>query len=566
MAGFRGLWAAFLSAQLLLWMQSVGAIEVLNELNAPAAQLALVQTAISLPVAALGLFAGALADIVDRRKLLLAMQGWLLLITVLLAALAAGGSLTEGLVLLLTVGIGIGVAVNTPTYQSLTPEFVPRRLLTAAVSLNGVSVNLGRAVGPAVAGLVVAVWSSSVLFGVEAAMVLVTAGLVLRIPPRPHSESAPREHLRSAVVDGVRYTRFSRPLRTVLARALLFVLPASALWALLPVVAHRELGLGSAGFGVLLGCIGAGAVAGATVLPRLRARLGFDRLVASGSVVTAGVLALMGVLGTPWLIGVLLVICGAAWIAVLSSLNASTQLVAPAWVRARALGAFLVVFQGGLALGGAVWGLAVALAGTEGALLAAAALLLLPAPLAAARWRLSGLDRLDLRRGDAWSEPRGPRELLDGPGTVMVRLSYDVSSGRETEFVSAMNDLGRVRRRDGATWWGLFAEVEHPGRYEEHFLVDSWQEHLRQSERQTREDLALRDRIATLTASGKMPEPVHGLAAATSGGAHPPRRGLRRLASRQPVVRALRAGHTRPARSARRPSPPNAKLSPLLRG
>jgi MFS family permease len=510
-ASFRGLWAAFLSAQVLVWMQSVGAVEVLNDLHASSGQLALVQTATSLPTVVLALVAGALADIVDRRRLLLVTQAWMFLMTALLCALAASGTLTSGLVLLLTFGLGAGVALNTPTYQSLTPELVPRRLLAGAVSLNSVSVNLGRAVGPALGGLVVAVWSSSVLFGVEAAIVLVTAAFVARLPARPHTGTLPPEHLRAAVVAGVRYVRFAPPLRAVLARALVFVVPASALWALLPVVAYRQLGLGSAGFGVLLGCVGAGAVAGATFLPRLRAGLGLDRLVALGSIGTAAVLALMGLLESAWLIGALLFLWGGAWIAVLSSLNTSAQLVAPAWVRARVLGTYQLVFQGGLAAGSAIWGAAVVLSGARTALLIAAGLLALT-PLAALRWRLSRLGDLDLREANAWSEPHLSVDPDAISGPVMVRLTYDVPAANVEPFMSAMNELGRIRRRDGATWWGVFAEVEQPGRYTEYFSVASWQEHVRQAERPTRDDIPLLERIAALTAEGRRPAAVHGIA------------------------------------------------------
>ena len=496
---FRGIWSVFLATQTVLWMQTVGAVAVIASLGGSAAQLALVQTAISLPAFLLALLAGALADIVDRRRLLLAMLGAALAVVAALVALTAGDAITIAGVLALTCALGAALAMTVPSFQATVPDVVPRELLVGAVALNGVAINLARAIGPALGGAIVALASATALFGLEAAVVVVALLTLAALRSLP-AGAREREQLGAAFRVGAGFALRHRPLVAVLLRAAAFVLPASALWALLPVVAGAQLDLGASGYGLLLGCLGAGAVLGATLLPRLRAKLGLDRLVAGGSLVTALVLVLLAVLHSAPVAAAALLVCGGAWIAVLSSLNAAAQFVAPAWARARALGAYQTVFQGGLAGGSAVWGLLTDAASLETALLVAAGLLAASAALALVV-KLQGLERLDLRPALSWPEPH--LDLLDDAPArpVLTERRYRVAPADADAFLEAMHDLRRVRRRDGATSWTLYEDAAAPGTYVEAFTSPSWEEHVRQSERFTVEDEALRARIAALSSA-----------------------------------------------------------------
>jgi MFS family permease len=368
-------------------MHNVGAVTVVASLSDSPTLIALVQTATSLPSVALSLVAGATADIVDRRRLVLAAQAWMAAATGVLAALTLGDVVSAGAVLGLTLALGAGMATSILSYQALTQDFVPRAELPQAVALNSVAINLARAGGPALAGLLIVALSAGALFAIEAAVILGLMVVVLRMRiSRPAPE--PPETFLNALRVGGRYVRFSRPVRSVLARAALFSLGASALWALLPVVAVGPLDLDSRGLGLLLSCVGAGALAGATVLPLVRRRLAIDRLISVATVGLAGGLMALAYVRVPILVAAALVFTGASWLTVLSSLNTAAQLAAPGWVRGRTLASFQFVFQGSLALGSLVWGVLAGGAGVRAALVTAVALLLLGV-VAARRWPLA---------------------------------------------------------------------------------------------------------------------------------------------------------------------------------
>jgi hypothetical protein len=288
----------------------------------------------------------------------------------------------------------------------------------------------------------------------------------------------------------VRFVRFSPPVRTVLLRGAAFSVSASALWALLPVVALGRLGLSESSFGLLMGCVGTGAILGATMLPRLRRRFPFDRMIALASLGLAG--GLIALAYVPWaeLVAVTLLFTGACWLMVLSSLNTSAQRVAPGWVRARTLAVFQLVMQGGLALGSLTWGLVTGAVNVELALTIAAAGLVVGVALAR-RWPLAGSERSDLSPAGAWSDPNVDIEPQPDDGPVLITVEYEVQPDDAERFVAAMQELARIRRRDGAYQWGLYADLERPAAYLETFVVDSWSEHLRQHERLTVADLEI---------------------------------------------------------------------------
>ena len=443
----------------------------------------------------------------DRRRLALGAQLFMLAATAALAVLTFTDTATAAAVLGLTFVLGSGMATTFVVYQSLTPEMVPRGELPAAVALNGVGINLARAAGPALAGLLIAVLSAGALFSIEAALMAVVIVVVLRLRPQRRS-SGGREQLAPAMRAGVRFVRFSWPVRTVLVRGALFSLFASGLWALLPVVALDRLDLGSRGFGVLMGCVGAGAVTGAALLPRLRRRVALDWLIVGATLGVAGGLVALAYVSSAWLAGVVVFATGACWLTVLASLNTSAQRVAPGWVRARTLASFQLVMQGGLALGSLALGLLAGGAGVRTALLVAAAGLA-AGVLGARRWPLGHSEEADLSPAGSWPDPLVQIEPAPEDGPVLVTVEYTVDYADAERFVQTMEELGGVRRRNGAYRWNLFEDLERPGRYLETFVVDSWAEHLRQHERVTVADLDLERQVKALHRGPGEPEVRH---------------------------------------------------------
>ena len=507
-SGFRAAWTALAGSQLVIWMNTVGAVTVIAALSDSPTLIALVQTANSVPAVLLALVMGSMADIVDRRHFAIASQTWMLASVAALAALTLADLVTPGLALGLTFALGAGMATTFVIYQALTQDFVPREELLAAVALNGVAINLARAIGPALAGVIVAALSAGALFAVEAGLLVAIIGLVtLRVRP-PGPARASGERLAPAVRAGVRFVRFSPPVRRVLLRGVAFSVSASALWALLPVAALDRLGLSDSSFGLLMGCVGAGAILGATMLQGLRRRLPFDRMVALASLGLAG--GLIALAYIPWaeLVALTLFLTGACWLMVLSSLNTSAQRVAPGWVRARTLAAFQLVMQGGLALGSLTWGIVTAATSVEMALTVAAAGLVVGVALAR-RWPLAASERADLTPAGAWSDPSVDVEPRPDDGPVLITLEYEIDPADAERFVRAMDDLGRIRRRDGAFRWNLYADLERVGVYLETFVVDSWSEHLRQHDRLTVADLEVTKLTRSFHRGERPPEVRH---------------------------------------------------------
>jgi MFS family permease len=504
---FRALWIAALVSNVGTWMQSVGAVWQVGTVSGSPALVALVQTAVSLPIVLLALPAGAAADVVDRRRLLLATQTWMLVSAAALCVATLLGLASPLVVLGLTFLLGLGIAANAPAWQATIPELVGGRLLAPAVALNSAGFNIGRAVGPALGGLVVAAAGPAAVFGLNALSYLGVLAVLWRWRRRPQDELGAGEQVLGAIGAGVRYVRFAPLLRAVLVRTALFILPASALWALLPVVARGRLGLDATGFGLLLGALGLGSVAGAVVLPRLRRAVPIDRRVVATTCLFALATAALAVVGSPVLVGLAMVLAGMAWLAILTSFNVAVQTGVPRWVRARALAVYLLVFQGGLAAGSALWGVVAGRVGERTALLAAAASFGLGL-LAALRWRLQGIGALDLTPS-VRPEPVTAIDPEPDDGPVLVLIRYRVDPGRTEEFAATMRAMHRVRRRDGAYRWGLFEDVADPGCFVETFVVRSWAEHLRQHERFTAEDLAVRDRVRSFHIGDDPPAVSH---------------------------------------------------------
>jgi len=484
---FRALWLASVASNIGTTMQDVGGAWLMTSLAPSPILVALMQTASSLPIFVVALPAGALADLVDRRRLLLITQGWMLVAAATLGLLTLAHLTTPLVLLALTFLLGLGGAMNAPAWQAIVSELVPREELLPAVSLNGVGYNLARAVGPAIGGLIVAAAGSWAVFLLNASSFLGVMVVLYRWRHQPQESLAPAERLIGAVRAGNRYVRYSPALRAVLVRTGIFILCGSAVWALLPLLARSELKLSAAGYGTLLGCFGAGAVAAATLLPRLRNRLSTDGIVGGATVIYA--LVALGLAFVEWLplVFVLMAGGGAAWMTLMSTLNASAQTSVRAWVRARALGVYLLVFQGGLAIGSVCWGAIAARWGLRDALLGAAGGLFLGL-VALPRFRLDRGAELDLTPSQHWPNPAMEYEPDAEQGPVLVEVEYRIDPARLEEFSRAMHRVGVARRRDGAYRWGMWHDIAEPGRCIETFVIESWGEHLRQHERVTISD------------------------------------------------------------------------------
>jgi MFS family permease len=498
---FRALWVAQLVSNVGTWMQNVGAVWLMGTLGGSAVLVALVQTAITLPVFATALPAGALADIVDRRRLLLYTQTWMLLSAAALALLTHFDVVTPAVLLALTFSLGLGTAMNMPAWQAIQPELVPRDEFPQAVALGSASVNVGRAIGPAIGGVLVALSGPEAVFLVNAVSFL---GIVVVLArwKRPRSEEAgdgvPTERLRGAIRAGLRYGANSPALRAVLARSATFMLGASALMALLPIVARDELALGSAGYGAVLTCFGAGAVSATLVLPRLRGRGGIDGLVLGATLLLAAALVVLAIADSVALAAVAVAAGGLAWLLCLSSFNISAQRALPAWVRARGMGFYLLTVQGGTAAGSALWGGLASVWGVRNALAASAAALV-AAALVTRRHRLAWGERLDLTRStQPWPEPVLVIEPRPEHGPVLITVEYRVPEANREAFAGVMRKVGRVRRRTGSRRWGLYHDPSDPERFLETFVVDSWEEHLRQHQRVTATDARVEEEALAL--------------------------------------------------------------------
>jgi MFS family permease len=505
---FRSLWIATLASNVGTWFQSVGAAWLMTSLTSSAAMVALVQAATSLPMFLLSLPAGALADVVDRRRLLLVTQSWMTIAAAGLSVFTFAGWTTPWVLLLFTALLGLGAALNQPAWQSIIPEIVPREDLPAAISLGSVGFNIARAAGPALGGLIVAAAGAEINFLFNALSFLGVL-LVLFRWERPAGTSVlPAERFFGAMRTGVRFVRHSPDVLAVVVRGAVFVACASSLWALLPVVA-RGLGRGPAGYGLLLAALGVGAVAGAFVLPRLNRSGSTDLVVAVATLVFAGGVWALGYLHNFWLLLGAMLAAGGAWLSLLSSLNVAIQTLVPSWVRGRALSVYMLFIFGGLAGGSALWGAVAERVGVPRSLLLSAVGLVVGL-LLTFRIHLRSGEGLNLAPSRQWPAPRvAYDEMEPDHGPVLVMLRYRIDPRHAAEFSAAMRSLRRMRLRGGAMQWGLFTDASDPGLYTEMFLVESWMEHLRQHERITVADEEIRIRAGSFHLGPEPPRVEH---------------------------------------------------------
>jgi predicted MFS family arabinose efflux permease len=506
------MWTATVVANVGTWMYTAASGWLMTLLNPDPLIVSLVQVAASLPIFLVAIPAGALADIVDRRRFLIAGEAANTVVAAIFAILVACDLVTPTVLLLFTFLIGAFSALTAPAWQAVTPQLVPREDLQTAIAANSVGFNISRAVGPALGGALAAAFGIAAPFWLNAACNLgINGGLLWWQPPRRAASRLPAETFRRAIRAGLRYARHNPHLRATLLRAVGFFVFASAYWALLPLVARGQLAAGPEIYGLLLGAIGLGAIGAAFALPWAKARLGADKMVAAGTVGTALALALFGLARSSTTALAASLIAGASWIAVLASLNVSAQLALPEWVRARGLALFMTVYFGAHTAGSALWGQVAALAGLPVAHLVAAAGALLVIPLTW-RWHLQTGADVDLTPSMHWPAPIVSRAVEQDRGPVLVTVEYRIDPAQRALFLAALDRVGYERRRDGAYRWGVFEDAADPARFVETFLVESWLEHLRQHERVTNADRMVETQVRRFHLEGE-PKVTHLIAA-----------------------------------------------------
>ncbi len=507
---FAVLWAAAVLGNVGSFMRDVASSWLVTDLSASPAAVALIQTAATLPVFLLAIPAGVLSDILDRRRFLIFVQVLLASVSGTLLLLSHFGALTVDYLIALTFVGGIGAALMGPTWQSIVPELVPREDLKGAVALNSLGINIARAIGPAAGGLILASFGAAVTYGMDFLSYVFVIGALLWWKRPAKTDSALSENFFGAFRAGLRYTRASKELHRVLLRAAVFFLFASALWALLPLVARQMLGGSSGFYGVLLGAVGAGAIIGALVMPKLGAKLDADGLVLLASVVSAGVMGVLVFAPPQWLAVLMLVLLGMGWITALTTFNGVAQAILPNWVRGRGLAVYLMVFNGAMAAGSLGWGLVAREIGVPYALVASATGLVIVA-LLFHRARLP-VGEADLQASNHWPEPLVSAPVANDRGPVLIQVEYRIRQEDRPAFLDAMRRLSQERLRDGAYAWGVVEHTGDPERVVEWFFVESWAEHLRQHHRVSHADADLQAEALRFHTGADKPEVHHFLA------------------------------------------------------
>ena len=487
---FRNLWLANLASNFGYLIQGVGAGWMMTLLTPNPAMVALVQTSMQLPILVFALLAGALADLIDHRKVLIAAQVWMLGVALVLATLGYMGLVTPWLLLGFTFLLGMGMAVNGPTMQATVRGLVPANLLAAAITLNAVSFNLARATGPAIGGGIVSAAGPEAAFLVNALTYLPLL-LVLLLWRRPaRAGGLPRERVLPAMLTGLRYVGQTPAIWHTMGRGALFGFAATSIMALMPLVAKDALNGGPSAFGGLLGAFGVGALGGAFAIQPIRQRLGVERSAAVMAGLFGGALIAVGLMPS-WTTAILaLLVMGACWLGSLSSFNVGVQMSSAFWVQARVLSVYQMVLFGGMALGSWVWG---EVAGAYGVLtaLVAAGCVMLGQLLLQPFLTLPSDQAPDMR-------PANRREALvtevpvpAGEGPVMIQVEYRVVADNVPAFLAAMDEFGHQRRRNGALRWRLFQDVSDADHWIETFLVADWLDQRRLLDRTTTADLAI---------------------------------------------------------------------------
>jgi len=512
---FAVLWIATILGNTGSFMRDVASAWLVTDLSASPTAVAMVQAAGLLPIFLLAIPAGVLADILDRRRFLIVIQLLLASVSVTLMLMAKTGGLTVSYLIGLTFIGGIGAALMGPTWQAIVPELVPKADLKGAVALNSLGVNIARAIGPAVGGLLLASFGAAVTYGADVVSYVFVLAALFWWKRKADTDDDVPEHFLGAFRAGLRYTRASRPLHVVLLRAGIFYAFGSAIWALLPLVARQLLNGDASFYGLLLGAVGAGAIMGALVMPQLRRLTGSDGLVLGAAIAAAAVMVGLAFAPPRWAALMMLLVLGAAWIVSLTTFSGAAQAVLPNWVRGRGLAVYLTVFNGAMAAGSLGWGAVAQQWGVPIALWAGAIGLVVVGIVC---------HRLSLPSGDAdldasrhWPDPLTAAPVDHDRGPVLILIEYHIEDSNRAGFLLAMKQLSSERRRDGAYAWGISEDSAAPQRIVEWFMVESWAEHLRQHHRVSNADADLQREVVRFHTGPEAPKVQHLIGVAPPG-------------------------------------------------
>jgi MFS family permease len=495
--GFTLLWTATLTSNIGTWMHDVGAGWLMTTLNPTPSVVTLVQAATTLPVFCFALLAGALADRLDKRRMLIVINIILGSIVTCLAVLVWQELMTPLLLILFTLAIGTGAAFMAPAWQAIVPQLVPREKLKPAIALNSMGINISRAIGPAVAGILIAGSGLAAPFAMNALSFLVILAALILWKPEVKAARRSQASILSDMATGLRHVRNNEAMLATAIRAMAFFLFASAYWSLLPLIARNAEDGGSALYGTLMALIGFGAVSGALILPRFQRRLSADSVVMLGTTGTGAALIIMAILQSPYALMLAALLGGMSWIAVLSSLNVSAQMALPDWVRARGLAVFLMVFFGSMSLGSVLWGQVATLTSISTALLIASGGLVVGLFITRG-FSIGQGEKLDHSSASVWPEAPSQAEGQREDQVAMVTVEYRIDPEDRDAFVTRIRSASKERMRDGATSWFVHQSVEHPEIWIETFHLPSWAEHLEQHRRVSVSDIDEQTKLRTL--------------------------------------------------------------------
>jgi MFS family permease len=459
--------------------------------------VALVQTSVALPIVLLSLFAGAMADNLDRRKVMLGAQIYMLIVSIALTVCAWLGVITPWLLLLFTFLIGCGAAFNGPAWQASVGDMVPRAHLPGAVAINSMGFNIARSVGPAIGGAIVAAAGAAAAFAVNAASYIALITVLSRWRPIRPPQLLPRETLGIAVAAGIRYVSMSPSIRRVLIRGAVFGIGASSVMALLPLLAKELLAGGPLTYGLLLGAFGVGAVVGALSSSKLRERYSSEGLSRIACIAFAIAAAVAGVSTFLLLTILTMMIAGAAWVLTLSTFNVSVQLSTPRWVVARALSLYQVTTFAGMAVGSWLWGVIHASDGARLAMFGAAAVMLICSAMGL-RIPLAETADLNLDPLRRWEAPETAVPVESRTGPVVITIEYLIREEDVLEFLSTMAERRRIRKRDGAMNWMLLRDLSDAHVWVERFTTPTWLDYIRHNNRMTHDDATIPQRLREL--------------------------------------------------------------------
>jgi len=508
---FRALWIANLVSLTGTWMHEVGTAWLMTSLTMSPFTVSLIQTATTLPIFMVALPAGALADIVDRRRLLIFTQVWMLIAALGLGITTLAGFVSPPALLFFVFVLSLGAAINGPAWQAIIPELVSREEMPSAVTLGSVGFNIARAIGPAVGGFVVSLVGPGFTFLLNAISFCGVVLVLKRWSRVPQESTLPAERLIGAMRTGLRYVRNAPRVQSVLVHTLIFSVFTCALWAFLPIVAREYLQLSSVGYGMLLGFFGGGALVGAYLIPRIKARFSLNNIVAGTTILLALIITGLAIIRSFITVLAMMAAAGIAWLILISVFSVAVQAVIPSWVRGRVLSVFMLVFFGGFAGGSMLWGALAVMVGIPYTLVAVSILLLIGIILTQ-KYKLPTGDDLDLTPVQQLPSYLVTKGVTNEERPILIVIDRRIDLRQEDKFLEAVRPLKMLRLRDGAIRWNLFRDSTDPTHFIESFIVESWMEYLRQNERSTVSDREIEEWVNAFHVSDVPPETHHYIA------------------------------------------------------